>query len=264
MAQTSVQESRSIRFGSAVLEVGPSVDALVNFGALRNVVFGESFTKVQIRSDNADIIAERIKEHACQVTADLMEISIKNLSMMRGTLDDVQTIPGVETPITDESLALRGLVPAVLGKRNASGAVATAISVGDGDTTTYTEGTDYVVGLTPGGDTTISRVDGSTIPDGQTVAVAYTVTPAAATVMKTGGKYALSTNVVRLTNFDEEGRRFMVTVFKASAGTGINLPFAADDADDPMLTSIQLDGTPDTQRARGEQLFEIYDEQGAA
>lgn len=262
MAQTTVQDSRSIRFGSAVLEVGPTEDALVNFGALRNVVFSESFTKIQIRSDNADIIAERLKEHTCQVTADLMEIAVKNLSLMRGSIDTVQTIPGTADTIVGETHTLRGLVPITLAKRNADGTAATGLVV-EYDGTEYVEGTDYVVGHSQMGGITIARISGTSIPDGQEVTVGYTVTPAAATVMKTGGKYALSTNIARLTNFDEEGRRFMITVFKSSAGTGINMPFAADDADDPMLTPIQLDGTPDTRRAIGEQLFEIYDEQGA-
>lgn len=106
MAQTSVQESRSIRFGSAILEVGPTEDALVNIGALRSVAFEESFTKIQIRSDNADVIAERIKDHACKVTASAMEVNIKKLSLMRGSLDNVQTLSGALSTIQDEAHTL--------------------------------------------------------------------------------------------------------------------------------------------------------------
>lgn len=262
MAQTTVQDSRSIHFGSAVLEIGQTDDALVNIGALRSVNFEETFTKLQIKSDNAGIIRERIKDHACQVTADVMEVNVKNLSLMRGTLDDTQTIPGTQTNITGENHTLNGVIPVVLAKRNADGTPVTGLFVSF-ESTTYTEGADYIVGQTPNGDTTIARLAGSTIPDAQTVAVGYTVTPAAATVLRTGGKYSLTSNIVRLTNYDEDGKRFMVTIFKATAGTGIKLPFPGDDADDPMLMPIQLDGTPDTTRTRGEQLFEIYDEQGA-
>jgi hypothetical protein len=40
--QTTVQDSNTIRFGSAKLEVGPNVGALTDLGAVNGVVFNES------------------------------------------------------------------------------------------------------------------------------------------------------------------------------------------------------------------------------
>ena len=56
MAQTSVQVENAIRFGSAKFEMGATVGALVDIGAIRNGVWEYRFDKVTVKSDNAGTI----------------------------------------------------------------------------------------------------------------------------------------------------------------------------------------------------------------
>lgn len=180
---TSVQQRSSIRFGSAKFEVGESIDKLVDLGAMRGVVFEESWKEMQVKSDNAGIIVAGITEHQAKLSGDLMEINLKTLALLRGGIDKYEEIPAAE------------------GKKSA-------------------------VRLLSGGISTFSP------------------------------------RVARITNLNEAGEEFRITIFKANSATGLNIKFPEADAEDPAMTPIEMTGTPDTNKAVGEQLFEIYDEQG--
>jgi hypothetical protein len=90
----------------------------------------------------------------------------------------------------------------------------------------------------------------------------YTYTPAASKTLTSGGKLTISPKVVRITNTDANSKVFRITVYKASNAQGITLELVSDDSEDPNVVPIKLEGVLDVTRTAGDQLFEIYDEQG--
>lgn len=77
-----------------------------------------------------------------------------------------------------------------------------------------------------------------------------------------GGISTFQPRVVRITNYNEKNEEFRITVFKATTSQGIQITFPGADDEDPVMTPIEMVGTLDVERDVGEQLFEIYDEQG--
>ena len=80
--------------------------------------------------------------------------------------------------------------------------------------------------------------------------------------LKSGGLTTMDAIQARVTNTNEEGEEFRITVFKATSAKGIELALQPDDADDPNMIGIEIKGSCDTTKTQGEQLFEIYNEQG--
>ncbi|MEK5038907.1 hypothetical protein [Sporosarcina sp. FSL K6-3457] len=85
----------------------------------------------------------------------------------------------------------------------------------------------------------------------------------AAIQLLSGGFSEFKPRVVRVTNYNEKDEEFRITVFKATTETGITINFPSEDDDDPAATPIEMVGFVDTSKVLGEQLFEIYSEQGA-
>jgi hypothetical protein len=77
-----------------------------------------------------------------------------------------------------------------------------------------------------------------------------------------GGITSFQPRVARITNYNERNEKFSITIFKANAAEGLNITFPEADGEDPAMTPINMSGTPDVERDPGQQLFEIYDEQG--
>ena len=138
-----------------------------------------------------------------------------------------------------------------------------SISVKDISNNDAMRNTDYVIAVDASGFTCIARIAGSSvISDGETVKVNYTYTPNASVTLKSGGKTSISDRVVRITNTDENGKKFQITLYKGTVNEGQNIEFPADDGDDPAMPHLKMKGVLDVSRTAGDQLFEIYDEQG--
>lgn len=84
----------------------------------------------------------------------------------------------------------------------------------------------------------------------------------AAIKLLSGGVSTFQPRIAKITNYNDKGEAFSITIFKANSATGLNITFPEADGEDPAMTPIEMTGTNDTSRAIGEQLFEIYDEQG--
>lgn len=263
MAQTTVQNPGAIRFGSGKLEVGTSVASLVDIGAIRNAVFKEEWEEVEVKSDNAGVVKVGIKEHVAFIECDMMEVNLENLNTIRGGLDTYTPVAGTPVAVTDELHVLNGTEFVRLNNRSGSGAEVASISVKDISNNDAVRNTDYVVAVDASGFTCVARIAGSSvISDGETVKVNYTYTPNSSVTLKSGGKTSISDRVVRITNTDENGKKFQITLYKATVNEGQNIEFPADDGDDPAMPHLKMKGVLDVSRAAGDQLFEIYDEQG--
>lgn len=263
MAQTTVQHPETIRFGSGRLEIGKSLDSLVDVGALTGVHFTHDLgDKVTITSDNAGVILERAGTQTAQVEANLMEINLDTLAVYMGGVSKLETVAGSQQTVTNEEHTLKGTTFIRLDHRMGEGNAVTIDSVKKKGGSAAVEDTDYVVALDSDGYTCIARKSGSSvIKDGSVVQVSYKYTPAAYKRLSFGGLQQLDAAVARITNFDSLGREFSITVYKATADSGIEIEFQADDADETDVVPITLVGTEDTSRAVGDQLFVIEDHQ---
>lgn len=263
MAQTTVQHPETIRFGSGRLEIGKSLDSLVDVGALTGVHFTHDLgDKVTITSDNAGVVLERAGTQTAQVEANLMEINLDTLAVYMGGVSKLETVAGSQKTVTNEEHTLKGTTFIRLDHRMGEGNAVTIDSVKKKSGSAAVEDTDYVVALDSDGYTCIARKSGSSvITDGSVVQVSYEYTPAAYKRLSFGGLQQLDAAVARITNFDSLGREFSITVYKATADSGIEIEFQADDADETDVVPITLVGTEDTSRAVGDQLFVIEDHQ---
>lgn len=263
MAQTTVQHPETIRFGSGRLEIGKSLDSLVDVGALTGVHFTHDLgDKVTITSDNAGVILERAGTQTAQVEANLMEINLDTLAVYMGGVSKLETVAGSQQTVTNEEHTLKGTTFIRLDHRMGEGNAVTIDSVKKKGGSAAVEDTDYVVALDSDGYTCIARKsDSSVITDGSVVQVSYKYTPAAYKRLSFGGLQQLDAAVARITNFDSLGREFSIMVYKATADSGIEIEFQADDADETDVVPITLVGTEDTSRAVGDQLFVIEDHQ---
>lgn len=263
MAQTKVQHPETIRFGSGRLEIGKSLDSLVDVGALTGVHFTHELgDKVTIASDNAGVILERAGTQTAKVEANLMEINLDTLAVYMGGVSKLETVAGSQKAVTNEEHTLKGTTFIRLDHRMGDGNAVTIDSVKKKGSSAAAEGTDYVVAIDSDGYTCIARKSGSSvITDGSVVQVAYKYTPAAYKRLSFGGLQQLDAAVARITNYDSLGREFSITVYKATADSGVEIEFQADDADETDVVPITLVGTEDTSRAVGDQLFVIEDHQ---
>lgn len=263
MAQTTVQHPETIRFGSGRLEIGKSLDSLVDVGALTGVHFTHGLgDKVTIASDNAGVILERAGTQTAKVEANLMEINLDTLAVYMGGVSKLETVAGSQQTVTNEEHTLKGTTFIRLDHRMGEGNAVTIDSVKKKGGSAAVKDTDYVVALDSDGYTCIARKSGSSvIADGSVVQVSYKYTPAAYKRLSFGGLQQLDAAVARITNFDSLGREFSITVYKATADSGIEIEFKADDADETDVVPITLVGTEDTSRAVGDQLFVIEDHQ---
>lgn len=263
MAQTTVQHPETIRFGSGRLEIGKSLDSLVDVGALTGVHFTHELgDKVTIASDNAGVILERAGTQTAKVEANLMEINLDTLAVYMGGVSKLETVAGSQQTVTNEEHTLKGTKFIRLDHRMSDGNAVTIDSVKKKGGSAAVEDTDYVVAIDSDGYTCIARKSGSSvITDGSVVQVSYNYTPAAYKRLSFGGLQQLDAAVARITNYDSLGREFSITVYKATADSGIEIEFQADDADETDVVPITLVGTEDTSRAVGDQLFVIEDHQ---
>jgi len=245
------------------MEVGATIGALVNIGALRNVQVAESWEELKVESGNAGVLRDRKKNQKVAITADWLEPDLEALDLIRGDIDNYTTVAGAPTPITDEQIKLEDTNLVRFLHKNGDNTEVTAIVVTSNEATPVarTLNTDYVIGVDPAGWTCIARIDGGAIGDGDTVLVDYSYTPNTAKKLTSGGFFTINARVVRLTNTNEANKTLQITVYYAKVGAPLTLPFPDDDADDALVAAINMIGEIDVTRTAGDQLYEILDEQ---
>lgn len=100
VTQTDVQNAETIQFGSGKFEY--SIDdgvSWVDLGAMRNIIFTESWEEVEVMSDNAGIIKQGIKNQIATLAGDLMELDLEKIEALRGGIDIFTEDPGVSKKI---------------------------------------------------------------------------------------------------------------------------------------------------------------------
>ena len=265
MSQTQVQKTGAIKSGSCKMEVGATIATLENIGAARGVSLTESFDKVEVESDNAGVVKRYIKNQRVVITAQQLEVDMEYLNNIRGGIDLYSLVAGSATPVTDESLTLTGTLMYRLANKNGDNSEVTAIVVTNSTgTITYVRNTDFVVGVDSAGFTVIGRIDAGAITSGQSVLADYSYTPNVSKKLTSGGKHTITARVVRLTNTDENGKTLTITVYYATIEEGITFAFPADEAEDVLVSPVNMVGRIDVSKTVGDQLYEILDEQSVA
>jgi hypothetical protein len=180
-AQTAIQNASKIAFGSGKFEYSTdSGSTWVDLGAMRNIVFNESWETVKIDSDNAGRVKTGLKNQIASLAGDLMEIDLGKLDALRGGIDTYTSSAGVSE------------------------------------------------------------------------------------TLKSGGKSTQTPTQVKVTHTTEDDEEFRITLYKVTAVRGIEIAFQSDEADDPNMIPIEVEGEKDTTRTAGDQLYEIYSELGEA
>jgi len=266
MQQTSVQNSDTIRFGSGKVEVGPDTGSLVNLGAMNGVTFEESWEDVEIKADNAGIIYKGKEDQRAAISGELYEVNLTNLDKIRGGLDSYSTedgsqVTGATQTVTSGNWDYDKFIK--IENQNADGSKITVNSVSGSSDGTLTEDTDYIVMENNLGDwgIIIDSENTNVSTTSQDLTIDYDYTPAAAKILSSGGNVEIEPKVVRITNTDQDGNIFEITIYKAYNQSGISLEFQPDDSGEPATQEIELEGVEDESRSKGDQLFKIRDEQ---
>lgn len=265
MAQTTVQKSNAIRFGSARFEVGADIGSLVNLGVMRGIAFEEAWDEVIVKTDNGGELPSRVKNHIAKLSGDLMELDLANLNTIRGGLDNMTAVAGTlvsgfSQVVAAGSWAFDKFIP--FTGQNATGAKITPTSVTASVAGLLAINTNYSIVQNASGVWGIAIKSASPLTVlTDSITIVYNYTPAASNSLASGGKTAITPNVVKVTNTNAAGKELSITLFKASNSEGIKIEFPADDDDDPAMIPIVMRGSCDVSRSVGEQLFIITDAQ---
>lgn len=265
--QTTVQESRSIRFGSGKFEVyDENGSGWVDLGAMRDIQFEELWERVRVMSDNAGAVSVGIREHRAALQGNMMELNLENLHLIRGGLDEYSTEAG-GTETTDQEVSKNDWSFDKFIKLKNQNPDKSEITINEvkGNDTAYTEvDGDYIKVQDAAGNWGIIVLEDGVNTDAEhNLTIEYEYTETAKKIFESGGRISINPRAVRVTNYDEENKMFRITVHKAEIEEGINIEFPASDEEDPAMTEIRLEGEVDQTKDVGKQLFKIEDEQTA-
>ena len=246
--QTVVQKANAIRFGSGKFEV--SDDDWVSskdLGAMRNVIFEETWDALIVDSDNAGKVQEGIRNQKAALVGDLMELDLEKLNIMRGGIDKFTEPAG--TPVTDYSqVVLMGswlfnvFIP--FDKQNGDGSKITPTSVTASIDGVLAIDVDFDIVKDSSGRWGITITDSTLVStEDQNVTIVYDYTPSAHKLLKSGGLFVMSAVQARITNVNEAGKNFIITLKKANSASGITIALQPDEGEDAAVCPIRIDGT---------------------
>ena len=265
MSQTAVQQSNKITFGSGKLEVSAyGGGGYINLGAMRNIVFEETWTEKKIVSDNAGVIKTTVSDQKASLSGDLMEIDLSNLDLIRGGIDSYGTVAAEEVAAYEQTVlagawAANTFIP--LTGQMAAGTLITVTSVTASTHGVLVVEVDYDNVLVNGvSGIIITRTDNLPALT-ENLVIVYDYTPAASEYLSSGGKFTITPIAVKVTNTNAAGEDFIIEIFKAANAQGITLNLQPDEGGDPNVIPIKLTGDLDVALTAGAQLFKITSEQ---
>ncbi len=243
MSQTNLQKTDALRYGSVTLSVGDDFSSLINIGAIRNMSFEHKAENIEVAFDNVPSIKKFKNGRKASFVFDLAEIDITTFAKTDAGLVVKTDIAGSAVNITDESLTLDGVEGKAFAKKNGDGSLPSSIVVTDSGGSAHAENTDYTIQLGADGYARIARIEGGGIADGEEVLVDYTYTPNVSKKMtfNTGGTKTYK--VARIVNVDNDGKEFRIDLENVTNIKPLTTPFQADDSDDIMTCSMELEGS---------------------
>ena len=263
MSQTSVQNKKTIRYGSSKVLIGDRFDKLTDIGAARSVAIKESMSTADIESDNAGTIATLQTEHKMELTLDSLEVNFKNYAMARGGIDNIDEYDG-KTEVTKqyvvESDTYKRGEEIKVPFKNADGSEVTITKVEKKNSTgnILIEETSYEKIGTNGIKITDSKISPST----DTLIITYTRTMPKMVRMTTGGKSStIKPKCIMIVNTNAEGKELRIYLPQASIAGGLEFSFPSDKAQDVLIGKLSFSATLAGSQQSGEQLAWYEDEQ---
>ncbi len=263
--QTVVKKANAIRFGSGKFEVSDDNWASAkDLGAMRNIIFEETWDELIVKSDNAGDVLAGIRNQKAALVGDLMEFDLEKLDLVRGQIDDYTAPDG--TPITGaEQTVLAGtwayLTFIPFEHQNADKTVIVVTSVTPTTPPALVEKEGYDI-VSVGGVWGITITEATGIPAlTDNIVIVYDYTPATHKLLKSGGLFTMTAIQARVTNINEAGKNFIITLFKANSASGITIALQPDEGEDAAVCPIRIQGTCDPALTEGMQLFQIEDYQ---
>lgn len=243
MSQTNLQKSEALRYGSVTLSIGDDFSSLVNIGAIRNMSFEHKAENIEVAFDNVPSIKKFKNGRKASFVFDLAEIDITTFATTDAGLVIKTDIAGTPVNITNEAITLDGVLGKAFAHKNGNGTLPSSVVVTDSGATPYAENTDYTIQLGADGFARIARIEGGGITDGEEVLVDYTYTPNVSKKMtfNTGGTKTYK--VARIVNINNDGKEFRIDLENVTNIKPLTTPFQADDSDDIMVCSMELEGS---------------------
>ena len=266
MSQTSVQEKKTIRYGSAKVLIGDRFDKLVDIGAGRNVSIKESMSTADIESDNAGTIATLQTEHKMEVSLDSLEVNFAKYAMARGGIDNIDSYDG-KTEVTKqyvvESDTYKRGEEIKVPFKNADGSEVTITKVEKKNSmgNIIIEESSYE----KIGNSGIKITDSKISPSTDTLIITYTRIMPKMVRMTTGGKTStIKPKCIMIVNTNAEGKELRIYLPQASIAGGLEFTFPSDKAQDVLVGKLSFTATTSSSQQIGEQLAWYEDEQSAS
>ena len=266
MSQTSVQNKKTIRYGSSKVLIGDRFDKLTDIGAARSVAIKESMSTADIESDNAGTIATLQTEHKMELTLDSLEVNFEKYAMARGGIDNIDEYDG-KTEVTKqyvvESDTYKRGEEIKVPFKNADGSEVTITKVEKKNSTgnILIEETSYEKIGTSGIKITDSSPS-AVSPSTDTLIITYTRTMPKMVRMTTGGKSStIKPKCIMIVNTNAEGKELRIYLPQASIAGGLEFSFPSDKAQDVLVGKLSFSATLAGSQQSGEQLAWYEDEQ---
>lgn len=242
MAQTQVQKTKAIRFGSGVLKIDGT-----NLWLLDNAQLVVAFNVVQLRAHNGYLPVKKKIENI-EFSAELYEVHLDNIQKIdsHGVLSNTAWSL---VNVTGEVLGTWWTVwsPIKLANKNGNNTEVGSIVI-DEDGSPLTNGTDYEVYVADGsnGELGYTYIIPLT-PQAGVLDADYSYTPnTKKTITFSDLSKLVSYYEVKFVNTDENGKEFSLTIPKAYNTENLTLSFVSDDAvDETMKVPIKLTAFPD-------------------
>lgn len=242
MAQTQVQKTKAIRFGSGILKIDGT-----NLGLLDNAQMVVAFNVVQLRAHNGYLPVKKKIENV-EFTAELYEVHLDNLEKIdsHGVLTNTA---GSAVNVTGEALGTGWTIgsPIKLANKNGANTEVGSIVI-DADASALSEGSDYEVYVADwsNGELGYTYIVPLTSQTG-VLDADYSYTPnTKKSITFSDLSKLVSYYEVKFVNTDENGKEFSLTIPKAYSTENLTLSFVSDDAvDETMKVPIKLTAFPD-------------------
>jgi len=269
-AQTTAQLENAITFGSAKVEIRAygSTGAFTDLGIGTGIEVDETVTPATLDPDNASKMVIDLAEHSIGFKMNLWELDFAKIYALRGGssgLDTYGTQAAAPVSITTEQHVLTGTGFVPLNFKNGDNSEVGSIVVVDSTDQACARNTDYIIGIDGNGWTSIARVAGGKITDGEIAKVSYSYTPLASKTWSTGGKSSIGYLELKLTNvrfIGSSDKTKIVTIYKAQVSSGLKLKFPAAKDSTPLEYPLEMIAYDDATRTAGDQLCSVVDQQG--
>lgn len=242
--QTTIQRNSAIRTGSVKLEVGDSLLALVNIGALRGVSWGQKGTTDEIKFDNTASIKKYSDGDKFSIKATLCEIFWDNIKHLNDGQVVVTNVAGSLQTVVGEAKGTGWTLgqPIRATYKNGDNTAVGSLVVKQGSTT-LTLNTDYRVYVGDGSNGTLGYTYVVPLVAYATaITFGYTYTPTASKVITFNSSGTKTTKYIRITNTDSNGLTQVFTLSGATNIAPIEISFASDSEANVSEMPIELEG----------------------